>query len=195
MNPRAKLEEGAEILGDFLYPIGFRFEVVNEGIGSGGDFAEGEFRKGEIKLELHFRNSLGKVRYHCGTKSVSHKNYMKALGVIDQCQYPGFSNDPLDGFRSLKHDIAKFGSDFTDENHFVLLRATQEEQAQETQMAKVLWSGYEGDNRKRTNGKQYFTQKQYQKCIAELESVQYPELLTNSERKMLEIAKRKLKST
>ncbi|MGA1872015.1 MAG: hypothetical protein ACMUJM_26155 [bacterium] len=195
MNPRAILKDGADILGEYLYPIGFHFEVINEGKGSGGNFVTGEFKKGEIKLELHFRYSLGMVRYHYKEKSVSHKNYMKALGVIDRCQYPGSSNDPLDGFRHLKHDIAKFGSDFTDGDHFVLLRAAREEQAHEAEIAKVRSAAAEGDDIKRANGKRYFTQKQYQKCITELESVHYPELLSSSERKMLEISKRKLKST
>lgn len=38
------LETGAEILGEYLYPIGFHFEVISEGRGSGGTFAEGEFK-------------------------------------------------------------------------------------------------------------------------------------------------------
>lgn len=195
MNSRIILETGVEILGKCLYPLGFHFEVVEANVGSGGEYAIGELKKDEVKLELHFRYSLGMVRYHYHTESVSHENYMRVLGVIDQCQYPGFSKDPLDGFRHLRHDLNEFGSDFTSGECIALLRAAKEEKTLVDKMDKVLWAKYKGDDQKRTKGKQYFKQKNYKKCIAEFEDIYNTELLTNSERKMLEIARAKLKST
>lgn len=196
MSPKEIMKSGSELLGEYLYPNGFKFEIVEEGRGSGGNFVQAEFQKSNLKLELHFRHSLGIVKYHCKTNPVSHENYMRALGVIDQCQYPGFSsNDPIDGFRHLKHDLEKFGSDFVSGNHSSLLRAAKAEQTHEAQVNKKLQAAYEGDDRKRKKAKQYFTQKEYQKCVSEFQCVKYPELLTNSEKKILDIAKRRLKIT
>lgn len=37
---------------------------------------------------------------------------MKFLGAHNKSLYPGFSNELLDGFRHLKHDLENFCSDF-----------------------------------------------------------------------------------
>ena len=37
---------------------------------------------------------------------------MRLLGVADQAAYPGFSDDPLDGFRHLRSDLERFAEPF-----------------------------------------------------------------------------------
>lgn len=64
MTPREVLERGVAILDSVLAPAGFRFVLREEGRGSGGDFAWGEYVRGERRLELHYRYSLGNVVYH-----------------------------------------------------------------------------------------------------------------------------------
>ena len=44
--------------------------------------------------------------------SLRHVDYMRALKARNQ--YPGFSDDPLDGFRHLLHDLEQYASDFID---------------------------------------------------------------------------------
>src|SRR5258705_2299753 len=105
------LLEGAEIVSHSL--PGFRFEVREEGVGSGGHFAWGEFVRDDRRLELHFRWSLGLVTYHVGIHALSHEAYLRALGVpLGKNQYPGFSDNPLDGFRHLTHDLRTFVPEF-----------------------------------------------------------------------------------
>ena len=53
ISPRQALEDGAKILEPFLNQKGFTFFVVDEGKGSGGPFATGEFRNGNRRLEIH----------------------------------------------------------------------------------------------------------------------------------------------
>lgn len=84
---------------------GFRFQFREEGRGAGGNFASGEFVCEDRRLELHFRGSLGLVRYHVGDQSASHESYMRELGVWDQRHYPGFSEDPAAAFHDLAHDL------------------------------------------------------------------------------------------
>ena len=86
---------------------GFVFVALASGKSSGGWSASGEFRRerdGELRrLELHFRHSLGLVSDHVDGTSLSHNDYMRALKAKNQD--PGFSHDPLDGFRHLLHDL------------------------------------------------------------------------------------------
>ncbi len=92
---------------------GFVYVPGSAGVGSGGAFATGEFRRGSRRLELHYRGSLGLVAYHAGDLTLSHKDYMwSVLGEPWKSAYPGFSNDPLDSFRHLRADLESYCIDF-----------------------------------------------------------------------------------
>ena len=48
-----------------------------------------------------------------GTLVIMHEAYMRSLlGTQGGNKYPGFSEDPLDGFRDLAFDLEKFSADF-----------------------------------------------------------------------------------
>jgi len=94
-----------------LAPNDFHFQFRGEGKSSGGNYAWGEFVRRDRKLEVHVRFNLGLVRYHIGTDSASYESYMHELGVREQCQYPGFSDDPKKAFLGLARDLA-FVDDF-----------------------------------------------------------------------------------
>src|SRR5437868_689109 len=98
MTPINALLEGCKILDAVMKPHGFNFVGGLTGKGSGGYFASGEYVRGDRRLELHFRYSLGLVTYHIGELSLTHDEYMRALlGKDGGNKYPGFSDDPLDG--------------------------------------------------------------------------------------------------
>ncbi|TVZ41429.1 hypothetical protein P886_0775 [Alteromonadaceae bacterium 2753L.S.0a.02] len=103
--------------------------------------------------------------------------------------------EPLDAFRHLKHDLLKFGDDFTGCDNFVLKKAIEAEKARVAHESKKLEAKYLGDDKKITKGKQYFKLKKYKECIEILESIQFPEFLSNSDRKILELAQKRLKDT
>ena len=88
----------------------------DEGDSSGGRYASGEYRRGDRRLELHFRWSLGLVTYHVGGLSLDHAEYVRAVragtGTSVQPAYPGFSDDPLAAFRDLGRDLERFGEVF-----------------------------------------------------------------------------------
>ena len=107
------MEAGCGILEPILGPHGWRFVAGPSGSGSGGRFAQGDFVRDDRKLELHFRRSLGLVSYHLGELSLSHDAYMEALlGGRGASRYPGFSANPLDGFRDLAADLEAHCMDF-----------------------------------------------------------------------------------
>jgi hypothetical protein len=110
------LAAGVQMLSPLMEAHGFRFVPLASGKGSGGWSASGEFRRerdSELRrLELHFRQSLGLVRYHLNDASLSHSDYMQALKAKNR--YPGFPDDPLDSFRELLHDLDSYAADFLD---------------------------------------------------------------------------------
>lgn len=134
MPPAAVLRAGAEILAPALVPHGFRFRLVVTGRGSGGAFAVGEYVRGDRRLEFHFRYSLGLVTYHVGSLAVPHEALMRAVVPPgERTAYPGFSADPLDGFRHLREDLARYATTFVtgsdDAALTVLSRALELERA------------------------------------------------------------------
>ena len=129
MNPKDVLIEGSKVIQQFLEPHGFRFQLRGEGAGSGGTFAWGEFIREERRLELHFRYSLGMVKYQVGDQGASHEAYMRELGVWQECRYPGFSQDPIAAFHDLAHDLA-FADDFLSGSGEILQRTAERETEQ-----------------------------------------------------------------
>jgi hypothetical protein len=117
MNPVEVLREGAAELASILGPDGFAFAETGSGSSSGGLYASGEFRRDNRRLELHVRWSLGMVTYHVDDATLRHEDLTRAVAATqhlgESAQYPGFSDQPLDGFRHLAADLVKFGRVFT----------------------------------------------------------------------------------
>jgi hypothetical protein len=113
MKAHDSFRAGCKILDEVMNPHGFFLVEGPSGNSSGGNFASGEYVRDDRRLEIHFRYSLGLVTYHLGSLSLSHSSYMRALlGKNGGSQYPGFAEDPLDGFRDLSYDLSHFCGDF-----------------------------------------------------------------------------------
>jgi hypothetical protein len=112
VRPKELLLAGVEILDVVLRPCGFVFVLEHHAKGSGGWFASGSYQKGDRRLQLHFRQSLGMVTYFLGADRLDHETYMRLLGVYGRNLYPDFPQEPLDSFRHLASDIESFCADF-----------------------------------------------------------------------------------
>ena len=115
------LRESSKILDHVLHSHFFKFHLEGSGPSSGGPFAQGVYTNGTRKLELHFRHTLGLVRYHFGNLSMTHDSYMYAvLGPQGGNRYPGFPENPLLAFENLKSDLENYSSAFLvgDEKEF-----------------------------------------------------------------------------
>lgn len=187
------LKKGVKLLKPLLRSKGFRLRFGREGKASGGSFASGEFVRKDRRLELHFRYSLGLVRYHVDQDSASHESYMRELGVLDQCQYPGFSDDPMDAFARLAHDLI-FADDFLDGPATVLRRAAAKEAAKTAAEYADTMALYVGDRRKLDQLRQCFREKKYSDVVRLAGQLKYPDRLSESERKMIEIARKRFGS-
>jgi hypothetical protein len=198
-SPKEALLDGAKILDAVLLPKGFRFQFRKEGKGSGGNFAWGEFVREDRRLQLHFRQSLGLVRYHVGDQSAFHESYMRELGGWDQCRYPGFSEDPAAAFHDLAHDLG-LADDFLSGSAAVLRTAAATEasgtaaatEASGTaEQNKRAMAGDIGDVRQRQHLRERFREGSYGQVVALAETLKYPDQMTESERRMVKIPRKK----
>lgn len=113
MTPVEALQLGREILDPVFKLHGFEYADILAGKGSGGYFASAEYSNGERRIELHFRQALGLVRYHFGHMTIGHEEYMAVkLGGRGRSEYPGFSSDPIDGFQHLRKDLESHCGEF-----------------------------------------------------------------------------------
>lgn len=133
IDPEEMLLQGSEILMPLFTGHGFVFAPLSQGSSSGGRFASAEFKRDDRRFEFHFRYRLGMVNYHLGSESISHQEYMcSVLGKPNLSRYPGFSNDPLDGFRDLRNDQEDYCAEF--------LKGTDEEFLRRIADARLRWA-------------------------------------------------------
>jgi hypothetical protein len=116
VKPVDVLAAGARDLGAILGPEGFTFAATGAGHSCGGEFASGEYRRGDRRLEMSFRVSLGLVVYHVGDAKIGHEEYLRAVRALDHIDeggaYPGFHEEPAAQFAALREDLQVFGNRF-----------------------------------------------------------------------------------
>ena len=98
------LQRGSKFLSASLDSAGFLASEIESGKGSGGPAAWRRFVNGNRDIEVHFRLSLGLVSYQWNDVALSHGELLRALGI--KGTYPGFSTDPMDGFKHLAADLS-----------------------------------------------------------------------------------------
>ena len=191
IHPKEALMNGIRVVERLLGSYGFQFQFREEGKGSGGAFAWGEFIRADRKLELHFRFTLGMVRYCVADQSASHEPYMQELGVWNQCHYPGFSEDSIVAFDHLAHDLA-FADDFLSGSAAILRRAAQKEAFKAADYNEQHMRISVGDARKLEEMKDRFRAMQYSEVMSLAAELKYPEKMSGSEQQMVHIARKKV---
>jgi hypothetical protein len=191
--PKDVLLDGIKILDPIVRPKGFQFQFREEAKGSGGNFAWGEFVREDRRIELHFRRTLGLVRYHVGKQSASHESYMQELGVSDQRRYPGFSEDPAATFHDFAHDLG-LAEDFLSGSAAVLRKAAAREASDTAEQNKRATAGHVGEVRQRQQLHERFREGNYGQVVALAATLKYPDQMTESERRMVEIARKRVLS-
>ncbi len=112
-DPEDMLIQGSELLKPLLTPCGFTFNHLFTGTSSGGRASVGEFVRDRHRLELHYRWGLGIVNYHVRGFSLSHEEFMRALGAQKEAAFPTVLNKTLLGFEALLADLSRYGKPFT----------------------------------------------------------------------------------
>ena len=191
MRARDLLAQGMSILAETLGRAGFHATRVEEGVGSGGEFATVRFIRDDRALELHFRQSLGLVRYHAGPHHVTHEYYMRVVSPQGNSAYPGFSTDPLEAFSHLNADLTRFGFDFLAGDASALRRAAGSEREHEEEANRRLRIEAVGDGRQRRAAREEFRNGNFRRAVSLLSDLKYPDDLSLAEKRMLEIARQR----
>ena len=106
------LEQGSEILEDVMRVHGFRWEGSHRVDAGGRAMQVGRFERRGRALELQVRSGVMIAAWDAGKRHLLHPEYMDRLGVREAMRYPGLSKDPLEAFRRLRADVARFGGPF-----------------------------------------------------------------------------------
>lgn len=159
-------------------------------MGAGGRFAWGEFVREDRMIELHFRYSLGLVTYHVAGQYAPHESHLRELGVRDQCQYPGFSDDAVSPFRGLAHDLS-FAEDFLSGLAEVLRRAAEKQAVETANLSKADIARHVGDVRQIEQMRERFREGKYREVVSLASRLKYPNRMTESQRRIVEIAREK----
>jgi hypothetical protein len=118
---------------------------------------------------------------------------MRELGVWAQCDYPGFSKDPLGGFEHLAHDL-ELAEDFLAGSAEVLKRAAIKEAAKSTENSVRLRAEYVGDVQKIEQLRALFRDGRFSDVVTVAAKLKFPTRLTASEQKMIQLAREKAKA-
>jgi hypothetical protein len=189
--------QGCDILEPILLPKGFRrsddYEHQYPSLTGGGEVViRGGFERDDRRLELELWFALRRVVYHVGDLWLEHEPYLRALGVPNGSNsYPGFSEDPLDGFRHLASDLTYFAEEFLSGDAAILRRAAAEEAARRPEQQRRYKAWMVGDDSARRRARELFRQRQYGEVVTILTALQYPEFMDRYELTILEAAKRR----
>ena len=106
------LELGATVLEDVMRLHGFRWEGSRRVEAGARSSHSGRYARRGRALELHVRAGTSFATWEAGKRQMPHPAYMEKLGASQTMRYPGISRDPLDSFRRLRSDVARFGGPF-----------------------------------------------------------------------------------
>jgi hypothetical protein len=190
-------DQGIELLSPMLRLHGFEFggrhvHQYASIIGRREEAVRGEFARGDHRLELELWHSLRNVIYRIDDLRLAHEPYMRALGVPPAANaYPGFSNDPLDGFRHLKTDLESYGREFLAGDAEAFRRAAAEEVERQPDRQRAYMAWMVGDDSARRLARELFHARKFVDVVAVLDALKYPEFMDTYERKILEVSRRK----
>ena len=116
---------------------------------------------------------------------------MRELGVWNRCRYPGYSDDPLDAFRCLAHDLT-LAEDFLSGPAIVLRQAAIKQAAASAGRSATDGANWAGDTRNLERMRDSFREGLYAEVVELAGGLQYSELMTESQTRMVEIARNKI---
>ncbi len=197
--PTQLLIKGANILSNYLKPLGFNFSLIEKGAGSGGPFAHGKFTCSDRELDFHFQHSLGLVSYKIDNLVLSHEAYIKLLGFYGKNKYPNFSKNHEKAFYALRYDLQNLLKDFT-ENDAEIVRQKKILIIKEIEKEKTLINNsnkkiYSGDKKIIEQARFEFKCGNYLIVDDLRKKIQHPELMTAAEKKLFDSNLNKLKKS
>lgn len=192
-NRTEDFELGLSQLIPFFDAQGFSLTRSEPDVDREGTSYSARFIRHPRSVELNHLYSLGPVIYSIREFSVDHTYYTQALGVTGSAQFPCFADDSISGYPALLHDLENLLSPFfvgsEDDFSAIAKQYLLAEQRQNEADSRDLSYYASGEDRLKARARELFRQGRYDE-VGQIESqLRFPELLTNSERKIFALAR------
>lgn len=139
--------------------------------------------------------SLGPVIYSIREFYVEHTFYAEALGVNALAQYPSFTDDSVSGYPALLHDLQTVLAPFftVPKQDFIAIASRYIEQQRQKHAHDTLDLNYRSvqEPRLKAQARELFFKGRYQEVVRLESQIQFPELLSNSERQLFALARKR----
>jgi hypothetical protein len=194
-NKQQDFENGLAQLEPFFQSHGFsmfRSEPYrdNEGI-----YYSVRFSRSPRSVALTHLYSVGPVIYSIGESSVEHSFYTEALGVSCAAQFPSFGDDSTSGYPALLHDLKTVLSPFftSPDADFIAIATRYMEQQRQQYEHDTRDLNYRStqEPRLKARARDLFFRGHYHEVVQLESQIRHPELLTNSERQLFALARKR----
>jgi hypothetical protein len=192
-NKQEDFEFGLAQVAPFFNSLGFLLSRGEPYTDKPGTSYSARFVRSPRSVGLSHLYSLGPVLYSIREFSVEHTFYMQALGLTAAAQFPRFVDDSVSGYPALLHDLENLLSPFFSgpEDDFVAIakRYMQAQQQQHEDDSRDLTYHATGEDRLKARARELFRQGRYDEVLQIEAQIRFPELLTESERKVFNLAR------
>lgn len=188
-------ESGLAQLVPFFDSLGFSLFRAEPSRDKDGTSYSARFVRPPRAVEVSHLYSLGPVIYSIGKFSVEHTYYILALGASAAAQFPSFVDDSISGYPALLHDLQELLTPFFTgpEDDFIAIAAryTEEQRQRQEHDSRELTYHSTGEDRLKTRVRDLFRQGRYQEVVQLESEIKFPELLTDSERQLFSLARKR----
>ena len=195
-NKQQDFESGLAQLASFFESRGFSMSRVEPYRDNEGIYYSARFHQSPRSVGVTHLYSLGPVIYSIGEFSVEHSFYTEALAVSSVALFPSFADDSTSGYPALLHDLQTVLSPFftAPDADFIAIASRYMEQQRQQHEHDTRDLNYRStqEPRLKARARDLFFQRRYQEVVHLESQIRYPELLSNSERQLFALARKRL---
>ncbi len=192
-NKQQDFEHGLAQLASFFDSRGFTMSRGEPYRDNEGTYYSARFILSPRSVAITHLYSLGPVIYSIGEFSVEHTFYTEALGVSSAAHFPSFADDSASGYPALLHDLERVLSPFftaPDADFLAIASRYMEQQRHEHDMRDLNYRSTQ-EPRLKARARDLFFQGRYQEVVRLESQLRYPEFLSNSERLLFALARKR----
>lgn len=188
-----ELTKGLEIIEPFLKSYGFELDEYGVEKKSEGHFAIATYKSESKKFIIDYRFSLGQILYQYDNSIASHPFYLDNLGFKDKKLHKGFiSAIQLEEFNRILHDFEYLTDDFFKGECIKLQKISSLKDNIITEAERKIRKekSMQFDSFRIEKARQYFSKKEFQKCLDIYRFVDNKDLFGELDNKAIEYCKR-----
>jgi hypothetical protein len=196
-NKQEDFEFGLSQLNPFFAFRGFLLSRGKPDSDKPGTSYSARFSCSPRTVELNHLYSLGPVIYSIREFSVEHTFYISELGLTNAAQFPCYVDDSISGYPALLHDLENLRLPFFagPEDDFIAIakRYMKAQQQQHEDGTRNLTYHSTREQRLKARARELFREGRFEDVVHIEAEIRFPALLTDSERKIFSLARKKAK--